>query len=437
MSCNRMIWNRIREAALLATAAILFAPVLTARGQFAAPPPVGGPGPSTPAPAVTTVTAPAPPPEEPYTPPTRPDYSAYPGADQPGLGNRLNEIGRNASGDWLTILDALDRVPGNEKGGTLDRIGPGESDAFTGAGLANGRRHIESIRSHLDEESGQRKATGSQQGGKWLAWAEGSDGHFEIPEGPYNFDVAGVSAGVDHDIGNSFVVGVGIGMSRTDFDWQDSASEAKSDAFYAGTYANWQVGSGRIEAGANYGDSHTDAKRRIQFGDIERIASSGFNGHPYAAFVDGSYEWKGDPWRIAPMISMSYVGQQEDGYTETGAGSLNLAVDDRRNDSAQAGGGVRVSRVFQLRYVKLIPTLKAQFGRELNTGSRDTNARFADTSESTFTMNGPESPADNTELGACLSAYSMGFTGYIRYDHTFGDWQNNGYAISAGVRSRF
>jgi len=420
---------------LLLPALIFLVPAWPVYGQVSAPPPVGGPAPapattnSTPAP---TYTAPA------KGSPTRGDYGSYAGTGNGrAIGAALTAIGRNPGPDWRTILDAVDRVPDSEKGSALDRMGPGESDAFTGAGLANGRRYIESTRSRLDEESGQRKRNAPQSHGKWLTWADGSDGYFKIPEGPYNFDVVGVSCGIDHDFGDSFIAGIGVGMSRTDFSWPDSGSEAKSDAAYAGTYANWRLGSAQIEAGANYGNSQTDAKRHIQFGDIYRVASSGFDGHPYAAFVDGSYEWLGEPWRFAPMISLSYVGIQEDGYTENGAGSLDLTVDDRRSDSIQAGGGVRMSRTIETRFVRLVPSLKAQWGRELKTSGRDTGARFADVSESTFTMNGPESPADNSELGACLSAYFFGFTAYVRYDHMFGDWDSNGYAVSAGARSRF
>jgi uncharacterized protein YhjY with autotransporter beta-barrel domain len=417
---------------------LMISELVVASAYAQAGPPVGGPGPAPVSTAPSTSsTGTATTGTSYYTPPPHRDYASYADtAGGSGIGGRLTEIAGNAGSgsDWRTILNTLDGIPADEVGETLDRLGPGESDGFTGSGLIAGRGRLEQIRSHLDERA---RNIRTRHGGKWMGWAEGSDGHYDIPDGDCKFDVAGVSCGVERDIGDSLLVGITVGMSHTRLGWENSGSEGTSDAGYVGSYGTWQFGSARIEAGADYGNSQNDTQRHIRLGDVVRIAESGFDGHPYAAFVGGSYDWRGDPWRISPMLSVSYVGLREDGYTETGAGSLDLTVGDRRNASAQAGCGLRVSREIHAGWLKLVPAVKAQWGRELKTGARDTNARFADVSESTFTMNGPESPADNSEIGASIDAYFMGATAYVRYDHTFGDWNSYGYTTSAGLRLKF
>ncbi len=392
------------------------------------PPP---PGTTTP-PSVTT------PPPESYTPPPHRDYASY-GDTAAGeaIGAKLSTLAGGAEGssaEWAPIFKALDTIPGNEVGGTLDRLGPGESDSFTDAGLIAGRGQLGETESHLDEITGD---GASPQTGKWLGWVEGSDGHFHIPDGPCKFDVEGFSCGVERDIGDSVLIGVTAGTSHTRLSWDDSGSEGVADANYVGSYGMWRLGRIRLAAGADYGNSRSDVERHIQIGDLAHIADSGFDGHPYAAFVGGSYDWRGESWQISPMLTMSYVGLQEDGYTESGAGPLDLAVDGRRNTSAQAGGGLRISREIHTGWLKLVPAVKAQWGRELKTGGHDTNASLADSSASTFPVNGPESPADDTEIGASLDAKFLGITAYVRYDHMFGNWNSYGYTTSAGVRSAF
>jgi outer membrane autotransporter protein len=131
-----------------------------------------------------------------------------------------------------------------------------------------------------------------------------------------------------------------------------------------GPYATMQQGRLACDAWAAYGFHRNQQSRAVQFGSIDRRADSEYNAHEGTAYFGGQYDFPVLGLTVSPTASAQYVYQFEEGFSETGADSLNLRVNSASFHSLRTRAGLRVSRAFERDDFVITPEFSAGWARE-------------------------------------------------------------------------
>jgi outer membrane autotransporter protein len=162
----------------------------------------------------------------------------------------------------------------------------------------------------------------------------------------FNVDNYGLVIGYDQGLTDAWTVGGAIGYSdasvKDDSDLIDHKLDVKSVQLAA--YADWQIDQDTfLDIIGVVGGSDNDSKRVIRFADIDRTADGSYDSWYGRLYAGVGRNFAYDKLTLTPVISATYSYLEDDSYTETGADSLNLKVDDNDADSFVLGIDGRLS----------------------------------------------------------------------------------------------
>jgi outer membrane autotransporter protein len=153
---------------------------------------------------------------------------------------------------------------------------------------------------------------------------------------------SGLSIGFDAEVKKGIRIGVAAtgGSSRLSTDNNETGKTRGSALAVYGSYATgpWNF-SGSASMG--WGKNHLD--RNITMGGLNRVASSDFDSNTLSAYGEASYSIQMDSWTLQPLAGLSLSRNKADGFTETGAGVLNLHVAGQTTNSSRSMLGAKAS----------------------------------------------------------------------------------------------
>jgi outer membrane autotransporter protein len=124
--------------------------------------------------------------------------------------------------------------------------------------------------------------------------------------------------------------------------------------------------------------------------------------------LDGGYTFKaGKKLRITPIASLQYLRLHLDGYTETNAGALNLAVNSQSYDMLQSGLGMKLDRSFEVNYGTIIPEIHAKWLYDFINDKQETTSTFSGGGGS-FATNGFTPARSALDIGGRLALVTKG-----------------------------
>ena len=179
----------------------------------------------------------------------------------------------------------------------------------------------------------------------------------------------------DYEVTKSTLVGVMGGTSTSPYTWGQNLGSGTTNSGYGGLYAGWQDTSGFYLNGQSiFGGSHFKMNRNINFASISRTASSThsafqFMGNLELGYLSSIYDW----FTCQPFILADYMVMREGSYTETGAQSLNMAVNAKTSQFLQAEAGVRAYTTFALGETLMRPSLELGYVQRRPLGGASSN----------------------------------------------------------------
>lgn len=180
-----------------------------------------------------------------------------------------------------------------------------------------------------------------------------------------------------------------------------------------------------------------DLNRNLTFDGISRTANGSADGSQFNAALETGYDLKFAGAILTPAATLFSSKAWVGGFTETGAGSLNLNVNSQSADSLQSGVGVRVSRPFKTPKAVVLPQVFAFYQHEFADGSRGLNARLAQDG-STFAFQTDSPRRDFAVLGAGLALNLKNqLSLQANYNAELGRGNSTSHFLSAGVRLEF
>ncbi|MBT6565041.1 MAG: autotransporter domain-containing protein [Candidatus Scalindua sp.] len=388
---------------------------------------------------------------------------------QRSVSNMIDTLRPNATGDLLNVFTTLHDLNSEELGNAMDQLSPEEfgnlssvsrmgnslfTSTVTGR-MAGFRLAMDNPFSNLDRlyaynESGNedtlmdaapvfsllpRAGVGKYGMSTWVrgfssrAEQDGRGGSFG-----FDYDTSGVSAGIDRRFGKRLIAGFGGGISKTDLDYDGVSSSTDINTKHFSLYGSYTADRYYVDAVLGYARNKLDTYRNISISDIQRTANSDHDSDSYTLYLGGGYPVDFEQWRVAPTASMEYSYYREESYTERGADSLNLAIDEFTSDSLVSKLGFRIGRLFKTKHVEFFPEVNAHWSYLIGDIERGVNSRFVNTTESS-TVKGLKSGRDGVVLGIGIAGYvSNNISLFLNYE---AEYRNDFDAQKATVAFQF
>ncbi|OAD22086.1 outer membrane autotransporter barrel domain protein, partial [Candidatus Thiomargarita nelsonii] len=183
-----------------------------------------------------------------------------------------------------------------------------------------------------DGDAGWRKLGVFINGSIGFGEKEGTD-----REDAFDFDTSGITVGVDYRLTNQFVLGVAAGYNKLGSDIVHTASvsggSVDADGYSLSGYGLYYLDNFYVNGVITYTSNDYDIERRVvilsnnpSIPTINRTASANTDSDQIAFSATAGYELSREAWTFGPYARLDYLDVDIDGYTETGAGGLNLQV---------------------------------------------------------------------------------------------------------------
>ncbi|WP_198155943.1 autotransporter family protein [Herbaspirillum autotrophicum] len=258
-----------------------------------------------------------------------------------GAARELDKLiaGSNGNGDMGTVVTALGRLSNSKQVSdavkqTLPLMTGATASAAAAAINQTGRIVQARQDSNLGLSTGEDVISDKQIWAKpFGSWAKQGDRN-----GVSGFDArtGGLVVGADGVLTEHDRLGAAFAYAHTNVSGNDSstAQSAKIDSYQAMLYGSHSIDE-RTELSwqGDLGLNRTDGERGINFGGLNRRATSNYNG--WSAHVGTGVARVfslNDAISVAPSLRLDYTSLTTRGYTETGAGALNLQVDSQRTE---------------------------------------------------------------------------------------------------------
>ena len=253
----------------------------------------------------------------------------------------------------------------------------------------------------------------------------------------YGFTTAGFTVGADYRVWDNLLVGLATGYNHVDAGFNGSGGSVQNNSWPITAYAAYLPETFYIFGSLGYTLNLFDLQRSIAFDGIARNAKSSPTGNQFNAYGEAGYDLKLKPLVVTPTVSLAYTSFRLQGFTEDGAGALNLKVSSQSADSLQMGVGAKVSVPIMRGDTKIVPQIYATYQHEFSNNARDLDARLSQGS-SPFIWRTDKPKRDFAVMGGNLTVgFSKNLAGQVNYNVELGKGNDINHFINAGLRYQF
>ena len=265
-------------------------------------------------------------------------------------------------------------------------------------------------------------------------WLRGIGGIGDLSggDGRASFSNAYGGALVGYGIGGEHLtLGAGAGYLASFVSFFDG-SDASQNAGLGLVYGRYESGALRVRAMAAYGGGRVDGERVIAGTGLAAMGNR--DGAFGTLDLRMAYAVRLGAYTLEPRARLAYIHVGQGGFTETGAGFLDLGYGDLTTNEADGRFTLRLARGFSLRGARVTPWLEAGMQQALSGTSR-----VATVSAGPFGVRVPgisPSPTAGVAEAGVRIAVGNDLDGFVRYQGLLSANQVEN-AFSAGITCRF
>ncbi|MFA5094119.1 MAG: autotransporter domain-containing protein, partial [Candidatus Omnitrophota bacterium] len=296
----------------------------------------------------------------------------------------------NPSPDMLTVLDTLDSMSSASVGQSLDTVIPVADRSVVNTSESSLSQFISTITDRLEElfARSRNRETGVSAGSKakkgYEAWGRGFGEYaHQKPRGlsnGYHATIWGTALGCDIPAFNDRVrLGMSGGYAASDINSKDNSGKTDIDSYQGTLYGGYSDAAKPyyLNGAFSFAFNQYKGSRQVVVGKILRIANSDYDGQQYSVLLDGGYTFKTGKLLLTPVASLQYLRLHLEGYTETGADALNLAVKSQNYDMLQSGLGMKLERPLEVACGSFIPEIHAKWLYDFIGDRQETTSTFS------------------------------------------------------------
>jgi outer membrane autotransporter protein len=346
--------------------------------------------------------------------------------------------------DMAAAVGELSSLSDAQRATAMNRLTPDASNAqlqlgyqATSAGLSNIETRLDGIRNagalargKQNYENVRVASAGSLKGVleakelKHGAWGKffGGEMSQDAQDGyaGYSANTWGLTFGLDTRLSQGTTVGIALAYSDSDLDNEDFLNGSQNDmeheqitGYFDHDFGPWYLDGFLSYALLNYSS--------VRDTGVTGIASGDYDGDIFAVKVDAGIPFAlSATVAVTPFASLEYDHLSVDGYTETGAGPLNLTVNENSADRLRSGLGIRLSNDMEFKGMHVRPSLHVQWLHNFENDGIATTAGF-EGGGAEFTTPGQDIEENTGNIGANL-LFTVGKNSAlsVRYDYEAG-----------------
>lgn len=166
----------------------------------------------------------------------------------------------------------------------------------------------------------------------------------------------------------------------------------RSNGSGSGTIRDWSLallagyrkGPLYIDAVARGGINYFKSSRTLNLPGISRIAKGQWNGLNANLSLAGGYDFTASAYTFGPIASLTWQYLGEDGFTETGAGTIGQKIGARHNHALRSMVGARVTRSFDSKIGVITPELRVGWAAQWLHQDQGIDASFVGAPQSSY-----------------------------------------------------
>lgn len=257
-------------------------------------------------------------------------------------------------------------------------------------GMAKGAQQTmqmayDGLESRMEDNRLRRRAKGQNMGdpaGAGSVWVKGLGAHLSQSDRDgldgYKADAWGIAIGADWGVNECFTLGLAGSYGHVDVDDKSNSPKDQNVKSWQGTIYSQMLFKHGIYLDAMVSGASEDfnTNRQINVGNIHTAAQADFDGSLWGAQADLGWLSENCDYYWSPFARLRYSHLDIDDYTETGAGSLNLAVSNDKIDEFMGGLGIKIGGMFTNNDVMYVPEISAMFGYDFTNDGEVTSAAF-------------------------------------------------------------
>jgi len=254
----------------------------------------------------------------------------------------------------------------------------------------------------------------------------------------YTHETLGISAGSDLKITPCITMGISTGYSHSDIDYVNDNS-GDIYAHYIGLYGIYNIGKYSSNLQLNYGKNGYKTYRNVKFGSIDRVAEGDYDGDVYSAYAETNRTFVvSDKAKLKMLVGFQATNNIQDSHTETGAGSLNLQINEDRNESYKISAGSEYyATIMESSIMSFVGKISGRILHELGETRTAGIVALTGAPDDIFIVEGSKVNRNTGIFGTSLSVkFKDRINVEIGYDYALNEDYSN-HVISLGCRLNF
>lgn len=291
---------------------------------------------------------------------------------------------------------------------------------------------------------------------RWGYFVSGTIGRGESEAGrrtpAYDFDINGLTAGVDYRFSDGFVGGASVGYTKQDTELASGEGNVDADGYSLSAYATfYRDESWYTDAVLTWGRNDYETLRRIRYtltgpggtNTIDQTARGRLDGDLLSVASTVGRDYQAGTWNIGPYGRMLYSRIDFDAGREvigSGAGSgLALEIFPGTHTSLASVIGTKFSTALSRDWGILMPHLQVEWEHEYRDDPQRVGARFlADPNATRFSIEGEPIDSSFFRIGGGLSVlFAGGRSGFIYVERVIGKSGFTQTNLALGIRGEF
>jgi len=291
---------------------------------------------------------------------------------------------------------------------------------------------------------------------RWGYFVSGTIGRGESEAGrrtpAYDFDINGLTAGVDYRFNDGFVAGASLGYTKQDTELASGEGNVDADGYSLSAYATfYRDESWYTDAVLTWGRNDYETLRRIRYtltgpggtSTIDQTARGRLDGDLLSVASTVGRDYQAGTWNIGPYGRLLYSRIDFDAGREvigSGAGSgLALEIFPGTHTSLASVIGTKFSTALSRDWGILMPHLQVEWEHEYRDDPQRVGARFlADPSATRFSIEGEPIDSSFFRIGGGLSVlFAGGRSGFVYVERVIGKSGFTQTNLALGIRGEF
>lgn len=164
----------------------------------------------------------------------------------------------------------------------------------------------------------------------------------------YESKILGAMVGYDIPFSNYTRMGLGLGYARSTIGGSSVGNSTGFNSYQTTAYVTHEDGTWFANGNLSYAWNSYSGRRQIVFPGIDRTALAKYSGEDVTTFVTAGRHFFVEGYTVTPLVSLQATQVNLNGYTESGAGDVNLQIAPQKYGFLESGLGVEVARYFDM-----------------------------------------------------------------------------------------